>query len=59
MTSSDYSVTVINANYRSTHDKPVNLKRLHILLPKISKLHVKPSQLVIKDEKGTVLFFSK
>ena len=56
--SSDYSVNVINANYRSAHDKPVNLKKFHILLPKISKLHVKPSQLVIKDAKGTVLFFS-
>ena len=55
---SAYSVDVVNVNYRSCHDKPVNLKNLHLLLPNISTLHQKPAQLVIKDEKGTVLFFS-
>jgi len=54
----DYSVNVINANFRSSHDKPIDLKNLHLLLPNISKLHIKPSQLVIKDEKGTIVFFS-
>jgi len=56
--SSEYSVNVINANYRSTHDKPINLKNAHLLFPKISKLHVKPSQLVIKDKNGTLILFS-
>ena len=54
----DYSVNVINANFRSSHDKPIDLKNVHLLLPNISKLHIKPSQLVIKDEKGTIVFFS-
>ena len=54
----DYSVNVINANFRSIHDKPIDLKNVHLLLPNISKLHIKPSQLVIKDEKGTIVFFS-
>ena len=55
---SSYSINVINANFRSCHDKPINLKNIHLLLPNISKLHIKPSQLVIKDEKGTVICFS-
>lgn len=54
----DYSVNVINPNFRSSHDKPIDLKNVHLLLPNISKLHIKPSQLVIKDEKGTIVFFS-
>ena len=53
-----YSFNVVNANYRSTHDKCINLNHFHSLLPKISKLCVKPAQLVIKDVKGTLLFFS-
>lgn len=57
-----YSVVVINANYRTSHDKCINLEHFHYLLLhsfKISsKLCTKPAQLVIKDEKGTLLFFS-
>ena len=53
-----YSFNVINSNFRSSHDKCIDLNHFHSLLPKISKLCVKPSQLVIKDEKGTLLFFS-
>jgi TATA-box binding protein (TBP) (component of TFIID and TFIIIB) len=56
--SSDYSVNIINTNYRSSYGKRVNLKTLNTLLPNISKLHIKPSQLVIKDPKGTIIFFS-
>jgi TATA-box binding protein (TBP) (component of TFIID and TFIIIB) len=52
-----YSVNVVNANYRLTHDKPINLKNTHLLFPSNSKLYVKPSQLVIKDDKGTILLF--
>jgi TATA-box binding protein (TBP) (component of TFIID and TFIIIB) len=59
---SSYSVVVINANYRSSHDKCINLDHFHSsLLPSFkinSKLCSKPAQLVIKDEKGTVIFFS-
>ena len=58
MTYSDYSTNVINANYRSCHDKSVDLKRVHSLLPNNSKLFLKPAQLVIKDEKGTIIFLS-
>lgn len=54
----EYSVNITNANYRSCHDKPVNLKNLHSLLPNSSKLHTKPLQLIIKDKKGTIVFFS-
>jgi len=56
--SSAYSVNVTNANYRTCHDKPINLKNLQLLLSNNSKLYVKPSQLVVKDENGTVIFFS-
>ena len=58
--SSDYSVNVINANYRTTHDKPIDLKKTHLIFSNISKLHVKPYQLVVVDESGggTVIFFS-
>ena len=56
--SSDYSVNIINTNYRSSYGKRVNLKTLNTLLPNISKLHIKPSQLVMKDPKGTIIFFS-
>lgn len=53
----EYSVQVTNANYRSHHDKPFNLMNLHLLLPKVSKLHIKPKQLTIKDSKGTIVLF--
>ena len=60
--SSDYSVNVVNANYRTTHDKPIDLKKTHLIFSNISKLHVKPYQLVVKDESGggggTLIFFS-
>jgi TATA-box binding protein (TBP) (component of TFIID and TFIIIB) len=53
----NYTVDIINANFRSTHDKYIDLKNIHLFLPNVSKLHTKPSQLVIKDEKGTIIFF--
>ena len=53
----DYCVDVINNNFRSTHDKDIDLKKLHLLLPNINKLHIKPSQLVVKDDKATIIFF--
>lgn len=53
-----YSITVSNANYRTCHDKPINLKNLHLSHPNISKLYRRPSQLVFKDEKGTIVCFS-
>ena len=59
MTYSDYSTNVVNVNYRSRHDKSIDLKSVHSLLPNNSKLCLKPLQLVIRDEKGgTIIFFS-
>jgi TATA-box binding protein (TBP) (component of TFIID and TFIIIB) len=46
---------VVNVNYRGKLQKKVNLQKL--CFPS-SKLHVKPSQLVIKDKMGTVIMFS-
>jgi TATA-box binding protein (TBP) (component of TFIID and TFIIIB) len=56
----DYSVSVLNVNYRSCHDKCINLLQFQSILPPNtnSKLCIKPAQLVIHDEKGTLLFFS-
>ena len=56
----DYSVNVLNTNYRSCHDKCINLLQFQSILPPNinSKLCIKPAQLVIQDEKGTLVFFS-
>ena len=46
---------VVNVNYRGKLKHPINLKTLNV--PN-SKLHLKPRQLVIKDENGTVILFA-
>src|SRR5438093_5603371 len=46
---------VVNANYRGSMKRRIDLKSVNA--PN-SKLYVKPHQLVIKDEKGTLIFFS-
>src|SRR6266853_4782653 len=46
---------VVNVNYHGRLRKPLDLSRL--TLPH-SKLHSKPQQLVVKDKKGTVIFFN-
>ena len=45
----------MNANYRGKLKRPINLKAVNAVN---SKLYVKPRQLVIKDEKGTLILFS-
>ncbi len=47
---------VSNANFRGDYKKHINLRKLHKRVPN-SKLYVKPSQLVIKDIKGTLILF--
>ena len=51
------ATTVTNTNYRSSLEMNIDLKQLHSLIPN-SKLHVKPRQLVVKEENGVVIFFS-
>src|SRR6266852_2265164 len=46
---------VVNVNYRGSMQKCIDLKSINA--PN-SKLHLKPHQLVIKDGKGTLIFFS-
>ena len=46
-----------NTNYRYSLETNIDLTQLHSLIPN-SKLHVKPRQLVVKDENGVVIFFS-
>ena len=53
---SDYSVNVVNVNYRTSTGKTIDLQNAYSLLVN-SKLHTKPTQLVVKSEKGTVLIF--
>ena len=45
----------MNANYRGSMKKPINLKRLAVT---VGKYHTCPHQLVIKDVDETVIFFS-
>ena len=45
----------MNANYRGKLKQSINLRDLNV--PK-SKYHVRPQQLVIKNENGTVILFS-
>src|SRR5271154_5061320 len=52
-----YSAEVVNCNYKSTLGKPINLCTIHAALPN-SKLYTRPTQLVIQDPKGTLIFFS-
>ena len=52
-----HSVKVVNCNYKSDLAKPINLSLLESLFPN-SKLYSKPSQLIIKDTAGTLIFFS-
>src|SRR5277367_4837390 len=51
---------VVNANFRGAmKKKSINLSQLQkISFPNNSKLHACPQQLVIRDEKGTIIFFS-
>ena len=51
-----YSAEVVNCNYKSTLGKPINLSSIHAAIPN-SKLYTRPTQLVIKDPKGTLVFF--
>ena len=51
------SVTVTNTNFRSCLEMNIDLNYLHSLIPN-SKLHIKPHQLVVKDDNGVVIFFS-
>ena len=48
---------VCNANFKGDMKQFIDLKKLSLELPN-SKLHDKPYQLVIKDVKGTLIFFS-
>lgn len=52
-----YSAEVVNCNYKSTLGKPINLRLVHAAIPN-SKLYTRPTQLVIKDSKGTLVFFA-
>src|SRR5580700_1617205 len=48
---------ICNANFKGDYGKPIKLRKLHKRIPN-STLHIKPHQLVVKDLKGTVIFFS-
>ena len=52
-----YSAEVVNCNYKSTLGKPINLMLVHAAIPN-SKLYTRPTQLVIKDSEGTLVFFA-
>jgi TATA-box binding protein (TBP) (component of TFIID and TFIIIB) len=52
-----YSFDVVNSNYKSALGKPIDLKVIHDLVPN-STLCYKPSQLIVKDEEGTLIFFA-
>src|SRR5277367_1177888 len=52
---------VVNVNYRGQLKKPVNVKKLTLLVKNLQiqhKYHLIPHQLVIKDDQGTIIFFS-
>src|SRR5579863_9711217 len=59
--SASYSTMIVNANYRSSLDKNIDLVYVSTLIPN-SKICRKPYQLIIKDKDGIVfgivLFFS-
>src|SRR5277367_4460684 len=57
MSTSFYSVEVVNANYRASIDKNIDLLLLQSQIPN-NKICNKPRQLIIKDNDGIVLFFS-
>src|SRR5258708_29290377 len=48
---------VCNANFKGDCDHFSNLDKLKSIIPN-SKLYVKPRQLVVKDPKATLIFFS-
>src|SRR5712664_2041214 len=48
---------VCNANFRGDCDHSIDLDKLKSIVPN-SKLYIKPRQLVVKDSKGTLIFFS-
>ena len=48
---------VCNANFKGDLKQFINLSKLLTKIPN-SKLCSKPHQLVVKDSKGTILFFS-
>ena len=47
---------VCNANFKGDCDHCIDLEKLKSIIPN-SKLHAKPHQLVVKDPKGTLIFF--
>ena len=51
-----HSTEIVNCNYKSILGKPINLSLIHASIPN-SKLYTRPTQLVIKDPKGTLEFF--
>jgi TATA-box binding protein (TBP) (component of TFIID and TFIIIB) len=51
------STTITNSNFRASLQTNIDLKNLHQLIPN-SKLHVKPCQLVVKDQAGVIIFFN-
>ena len=52
-----YSVVVVNANYRASINKNIDLVLLQSQILN-SKICNKPRQLIIKDSDGIVIFFS-
>src|SRR5271154_1469199 len=48
---------VCNANFKGDCDHYIDLDKLKSIIPN-SKLHIKPHQLVVKDPKGTLIFFA-
>src|SRR5277367_4568542 len=46
---------VVNVNYRGKLKKPIDLKKINVVN---SKYYTTPHQVVIKDENGTLIFFS-
>jgi TATA-box binding protein (TBP) (component of TFIID and TFIIIB) len=52
-----YSCQVVNANYRASLNKTLDLNHISTVIPN-SKICNKPFQLIIKDKEGVVLLFS-
>lgn len=47
---------VSNANFKGELNEVMDLEEMHMKIPN-SVLHIKPRQLVVKDEKGTLILF--
>lgn len=57
MSQLSYITEIVNVNYRGSLTKNIDLDMLQQLIPNSYQCH-KPKQLIIKDEKAVIMFFS-